>query len=277
MAEQRDSRQEVYRGDDLTVQRKGHRAQAEKIPFGADIEGVLFDGYPELIKGEETQPTYPVKLEKDVKVPMRDGVHLYTDIYRPDAEGEKFPALLAYAYWQKDVNESYAWMAGHPPGLPGHPLLGWLPRGVRLQLHRSPGVCPCDPGSPRRGQFRGVWHEALVQLRGCVRHGGVDRRAALVQRKGRDDRTVRLFYYADPRGAAKPPHLAALRCDECACGTWDYFNGTVDIMAPYMINTGGHGNDSPPGVPNYEYTRGRAAVHGSAGPQRAAGGGPSVP
>jgi uncharacterized protein len=36
---------------------------------------------------------YRVKTEIDVKVPMRDGVALSTDIYRPDAEG-KFPAIL---------------------------------------------------------------------------------------------------------------------------------------------------------------------------------------
>src|SRR5438105_1130389 len=32
--------------------------------------------------------TYKVKLQYDVKVPMRDGVKLSTDIYRPDAPGQ---------------------------------------------------------------------------------------------------------------------------------------------------------------------------------------------
>jgi putative CocE/NonD family hydrolase len=40
-----------------------------------------------------SKPTDRVKTEIDVKVPMRDGVALSTDIYRPDAEG-KFPAIL---------------------------------------------------------------------------------------------------------------------------------------------------------------------------------------
>src|SRR5262245_59842393 len=40
-----------------------------------------------------SQPTYRVKTEIDVKVPMRDGVALSADIYRPDVEG-KFPAIL---------------------------------------------------------------------------------------------------------------------------------------------------------------------------------------
>jgi putative CocE/NonD family hydrolase len=40
-----------------------------------------------------SKPAYRVKTEIDVKVAMRDGVSLSTDIYRPDAEG-KFPAIL---------------------------------------------------------------------------------------------------------------------------------------------------------------------------------------
>lgn len=39
-------------------------------------------------------PTYPTKMHIDVPVPMRDGVHLSTDIYLPDAKG-RFPVLLA--------------------------------------------------------------------------------------------------------------------------------------------------------------------------------------
>ena len=40
-----------------------------------------------------SQPRYPVIFESNVRVAMRDGVTLATDIYRPDAPG-KFPAIL---------------------------------------------------------------------------------------------------------------------------------------------------------------------------------------
>ena len=43
-----------------------------------------------------------MKRQSDVMVQMRDGVHLCIDIYYPDAEG-KFPALLAYAPHNKDL------------------------------------------------------------------------------------------------------------------------------------------------------------------------------
>src|SRR3984957_169450 len=39
--------------------------------------------------------------DMDVMVPMRDGVKICVDVYRPDASG-KFPALLAFAIYNKD-------------------------------------------------------------------------------------------------------------------------------------------------------------------------------
>jgi len=43
-------------------------------------------------------PTFAgMMAEKDVAVPMRDGVNLSVDIYRPD-DGGKFPALLVFGF-----------------------------------------------------------------------------------------------------------------------------------------------------------------------------------
>ena len=48
-------------------------------------------------------PTYQGMIkERDVFVPMRDGVKLCVDVYRPEAK-EKFPALLAFAIYNKDI------------------------------------------------------------------------------------------------------------------------------------------------------------------------------
>src|SRR5262245_5454371 len=46
---------------------------------------------------EQVPPRYAVKVQINVKVPMRDGVNLAADIVRPDAPG-KFPALLLRTY-----------------------------------------------------------------------------------------------------------------------------------------------------------------------------------
>jgi uncharacterized protein len=48
-------------------------------------------------------PTYDRMIaDKDVEVPMRDGVNLSVDIYRPDS-AEKFPVLLAFSIYNKDL------------------------------------------------------------------------------------------------------------------------------------------------------------------------------
>lgn len=51
----------------------------------------------------DREPTYQGMIaEKDVAVPMRDGVNLSVDIYRPDTT-EKLPALLAFSIYNKDL------------------------------------------------------------------------------------------------------------------------------------------------------------------------------
>ena len=254
MDEKKTTRQEIFHGNDYTVQRKGQRAVAEKVPYGEQLLGRYFDGYPEVIKGEETLPTYKVKLEKDVKVPMRDGIHLYTDIYRPDVEGEKFPALLAYAYWQKNNNESYAWMADTPQAYFDTPF--WdgsleacnfnytVPRGFVHVIPDPRGVGDSE-GYGTKPWFNG--EDVYDMVEWIAAQPWCNGKVGMI---GPSAYSIMQIH----AGATRPPHLVALRCDECACGTWDYFDGTLDLMAPYMIETGGHGNDSPPGKPNYEYT-----------------------
>jgi len=59
-------------------------------------------------------PRYPAMIaERDVAVPMRDGVNLSVDIYRPEAQ-EKFPALLAFAIYNKDL-QGPEYAAALPP------------------------------------------------------------------------------------------------------------------------------------------------------------------
>jgi hypothetical protein len=49
-----------------------------------------------------SQPQYKVKVDKDVFIEMRDGVHVAVDVYRPDAPGQ-FPVLYASSPYQKDL------------------------------------------------------------------------------------------------------------------------------------------------------------------------------
>ena len=41
-------------------------------------------------------------IEKDVKIPLRDGTIIFADIFRPDIQGEKFPAIMNISVYHKD-------------------------------------------------------------------------------------------------------------------------------------------------------------------------------
>src|SRR3989442_13136455 len=49
----------------------------------------------------EVRPEYRVKLIKNVRIPMPDGVQLADDLFMPDAPGH-FPAVLEYIPYRKD-------------------------------------------------------------------------------------------------------------------------------------------------------------------------------
>jgi len=50
-----------------------------------------------------SKPQYAVKEDLDVYLKVRDGARLCTDIFRPDVEGKKFPALVAWAPYGKTL------------------------------------------------------------------------------------------------------------------------------------------------------------------------------
>jgi predicted acyl esterase len=52
-----------------------------------------------------SQPQYGIIAERDIFVPVRDGVRLAVNVYRPDARG-KFPALLAMGGYGKELQEA---------------------------------------------------------------------------------------------------------------------------------------------------------------------------
>lgn len=58
---------------------------------------------PERSCGYERSPEYDAFIsERDVRVPMRDGVDVCIDIYRPNT-AKKLPALLAFSIYNKDI------------------------------------------------------------------------------------------------------------------------------------------------------------------------------
>jgi putative CocE/NonD family hydrolase len=66
-------------------------------------ETIAFAGPESPPVGYSREPTHKDMVkEKDVAVAMRDGIQLSVDVYRPEAPG-KFPALLAFAIYNKDL------------------------------------------------------------------------------------------------------------------------------------------------------------------------------
>ena len=58
------------------------------------------------MSGKETTAEFQVSVERDVMVPMRDGVGLATDVHRPARDGQAldgpFPVLLQRTPYSKD-------------------------------------------------------------------------------------------------------------------------------------------------------------------------------
>jgi len=73
---------------------------------------IVREGYELLMRAPESDPhlstaKHEVKIERNVAVPMRDGVKLLTDLYRPDGSG-KFPVILIRTPYKKDMMEPQA-------------------------------------------------------------------------------------------------------------------------------------------------------------------------
>ena len=79
---------------------------------------------------------YPLIVEKDVRIPLRDGTFLYGDVFRPDGGAKRFPVIMNTGPYQKDKvwvppasveekpNPYMNWETANP--------LWWCPRGYAL-------------------------------------------------------------------------------------------------------------------------------------------------
>jgi uncharacterized protein len=92
---------------------RGNTRIARKIAicsFAAAI--LLIPGHPPVARQASTGPSGTITVAKDVMVPMRDGVHLATDIYLPAKDGArpeaKFPAILERTPYNKNLSERRA-------------------------------------------------------------------------------------------------------------------------------------------------------------------------
>ena len=89
--------------------------EENRVCFGdvpAQHGAYVRDGYESLQSKKEpdsliSQADFEVTVVRDVGVPMRDGLQLTTDIYRPDAKGT-FPVILVRTPYKKEMDELQA-------------------------------------------------------------------------------------------------------------------------------------------------------------------------
>ena len=103
-------RASVFDSDSLMPVIEDYVPEPQPVAYGSKVKGVYFDGYPQIVKQEASAPKYKVKVEKNVMVPLRDGVRVAIDVYHPDVKGEIFPVILCWGVWGKDCQDIVEWM-----------------------------------------------------------------------------------------------------------------------------------------------------------------------
>ncbi|MDR1572227.1 MAG: CocE/NonD family hydrolase [Clostridiales Family XIII bacterium] len=237
----------VYSSDDVWALLPGWRPSPTKIPYeaGKKLTGVYYDGHPQLIKGEETQPTYKWTVDKDVMIPMRDGVRLAIDVYRPDnAEGEKFPVILCIGEWGKDGQDCLAWYIDYPQdyfvspfwngSLEGGDFTYTVPRGF-VHIIAEP---------------RGLGNSEGVDLGDSTQHNPKDMQDIIdwaTKQPWSNGKAVMMgpssYGRATLVGGADPhPNMVAIRPSEGPSHLYDNFSGIKDSMF-YNVHQGLHSYD----------------------------------
>ena len=190
------------------------------------------------LKTSGSPPLYKKLIwDKDLMVPMRDGMHLCIDVYRPDAAGKKFPAILAIAVHNKDLQTpdfiealppqpawSTLWMGPSEAGDSEY----LVSRGYVHVVGNLRGIGKSEDGPPSNWDLydliewiaRQPWCDGNVGMIGISAFGATQFEAAQQQ----------------------PPHLKAIfPYDSSGCyggglGFRDSFPGGVLQTMPYILD-----------------------------------------
>jgi len=196
---------------------------------------------------KSSEPMYDkMTWERDVMVPMRDGIQVCVDVYRPDAPG-KFPAILAYAPHNKDLQTpdiadvippqpawSHLWQGGMEAGDTKY----LVSRGYVHVIGNPRGVGKSeDGGSPEWDSYdliewiaKRPWCDGNIGMIGISAFAGAQWQAALKH----------------------PPHLKAIfPFDAAAAFTFrDRFPGGLIHVMRYLLDnlSVSHGVKGQPGT-----------------------------
>lgn len=244
------SRVSIYSGSEIKAHVAGYTPQAQSVPYGTDVTGMYFDGYPQITKCEIAQPTYEIKVEKDIMVPLRDGVRIAVDVYRPDVEGERFPAILCWGEWGKDAQDIVAWMKDYPQRYLDTPFWNGSIEGCDFTYTVPRGYAHVIPEPRGLGNSEGVnLGDASLHDRRDI-YDAVEWIAAQPWCTGK---VVMMGPSSYSRaqlmaGQEPSPHLYALRPDEAPEPfASENFTGIYDPLL-YNVHAGCHAYDQQPPV-----------------------------
>ena len=245
------SKADVYSSDSVRLTIKGLVPSPQSVPYGTKVKGVYFDGYPQIVKREASKPTYGVKKEKDIMVAMRDGVRLAVDVYRPDVEGERFPAILAWGMWGKDAQDAVAWNWDKPQEYYETPFWDGSMEAGNFMYTVPRGYAHVIPEPRGIGNSEGtdLFFETYHKQEDI--YDTIEWIAAQPWCNGKVGMMGPSSYSQSQMTIAPnpPPHLVALRPDEApdmpGPGNGDNFHGMWDAMF-YNIWYGRHENDTTP-------------------------------
>ena len=250
----------IYSGDDISIRVTGDAPTAVQVPYGTDVKGVFFDGYPQIVKQEGSKPTHEVKIEKNIMVSMRDGVRIATDVYRPEnAQEEKFPAILAWGIWGKDTQESIRWNSDKPQAYYESPFWDGTMEAGNYMYTVPRGYVHVIPDPRGLGDSEGAGtngdHGFGMPLIAEDIYDMIEWIADQPWCNGNVGMMGPSSYSMSQIGIAEnpPPALKAIHPCESITGTGDYFHGMWDTLT-YHIFFGRHGNDSAFVTPNYPYS-----------------------
>ena len=249
----------IYLPDDINLLVPDYKPKPCPVPYGTDVEGMYFDGYPQIIKDPAREATarFGVRKEKDLMAPMRDGVRLAVDVYRPDVEGEKFPAILAYGIWGKDAQEAIEWNGDKPQEYYNSPFWDGTMEAGNFMYTVPRGYVHVIPDARGSGNSEGAYatQESVhspEDIYDLVEWIAVQPWCnGKVGMMGPSSFSLSQAVLASSQ---TPPHLVAIHPDELPYFWNDSFHGIFDTLM-YHIEFGRHGNDSTLPRPNRELAK----------------------
>ncbi|MEM3191460.1 MAG: CocE/NonD family hydrolase [Candidatus Parvarchaeota archaeon] len=108
------SNESVFKADEVKIVPDHFSLEPVKLSPDARTKGEFYEGPPAIVKEDVSPPIYGMKILKNVKAKMRDGINLAVDLYLPDKTDEKFPSLVAWGMWGKDNQEAVLWLKEFP-------------------------------------------------------------------------------------------------------------------------------------------------------------------